>query len=95
MLHMSKHGKPQSLVLIRVQTSEKNALGAFYHDRNMYEIPRSGRCKNRRKKNTPKKNNLTQDSIYMVQQFTYVQGVAGISLFSRKITECSSTVFSL
>ena len=36
------------------------------------------------KKYTPKKNNHTQDSIYMVRQFAYVYEVAGISLFSRK-----------
>ena len=32
----------------------------------------------------PKKNNHTQDSIYVVQQFTYAHEVAEISLFSRK-----------
>ena len=42
----------------------------------------------------PKKNNHTQDSIYMVREFTYIHGVVGISLFSeKKNTECSSTVF--
>ena len=42
-----------------------------------------------------KKKNYTQDSIYVIRQFAYVHGVAGISLFSRKNIECSSTVFSL
>ena len=43
----------------------------------------------------PKKNNHTQDNIYMVWQFTYIHGVVGISLFSeKKNTKCSSTVFS-
>ena len=36
------------------------------------------------KKYIPKKNNHTQDSIYVVQQFTYAHEVAEISLFSRK-----------
>ena len=49
----------------------------------MYEIPRPVRYKNR-KKYIPKKNNHTQDNIYVVQQFTYVHEVAEISLFSRK-----------
>ena len=38
-------------------------------------------------------NNHTQNNIYVVRQFTYVYGVAGISLFSWKNTECGSTVF--
>ena len=29
----------------------------------------------------------------MVQQFAYIHGVAGISLFSGKNTECGSTIF--
>ena len=42
----------------------------------------------------PKKNNNhTQDSIYVVWQFAYIHGIAGISLFSRKNTKCGSTVF--
>ena len=42
----------------------------------------------------PKKNNNhTQDSIYVVCQFAYVHGVAGVSLFSVKKTECDSTFF--
>ena len=46
------------------------------------------RCKNREKNIRQKnKNNHTQDSIYVVRQFTYVYGVAGISLFSWKNTE--------
>jgi len=60
---------------------------------NMYEIPRPMRCKNKEKKYTQKKNNHTQDSIYVVRQFAYVHRVAGISLFSGKNTECSSTTF--
>ena len=39
------------------------------------------------KKNNNNNNNHTQDSIYVVRQFTYVYGVAGISLFSWKNTE--------
>ena len=52
------------------------------------------RCKSR-VKYTPKKNNHTQDSIYVVRQFAYVHEVAGISLFSEKNTKCGSTFFSL
>ena len=40
-------------------------------------------------------NNDTQDSVYVIRQFAYVYGVAGISLFLGKNTECGSTVFSL
>ena len=40
-----------------------------------------------------KNNNHTQDSIYVVWQFAYIHGIAGISLFSRKNTKCGSTVF--
>ena len=50
------------------------------------------RCKNR-VKYTPKKNNHTQDSIYVVRQFTYVHGVARISLFLGKNIDCDSTIF--
>ena len=32
----------------------------------------------------PKKINHTQNSIYVVRQFAYIHGVAGISLFSKK-----------
>ena len=35
---MRKHGQPQSLVLIGVQTSEKNVLEAFYQTPNMHNI---------------------------------------------------------
>ena len=45
------------------------------------------------KKNNNNNNNHTQDSIYVVRQFTYVYGVIRISLFSWKNTECGSTVF--
>ena len=58
----------------------------------MYEIPRPVRSKNR-EKNTPKKNDHTQDSIYVVRQFAYVHEIAEISLFLGKNTEYSSTVF--
>ena len=30
MLNMSKHGKPQNLVLIKIQKNEKNTIEAFY-----------------------------------------------------------------
>ena len=58
----------------------------------MYKIPRPVRCKNR-EKYTSKKNNHTQDSIYVVWQLAYVHGVVGFSLFLRKNTECGSTIF--
>ena len=41
----------------------------------------------------PKKNNHTQNSIYVVWQFAYIHGVTEISLFSGKNTKCSSTIF--
>ena len=50
----------------------------------MYEIAKLVRCKNR-EKYALKKNNHTQDSIYVVRQFAYAYGIAGISLFSGKI----------
>ena len=50
----------------------------------MYEIPGHVRCKNR-EKYTLKKNNHTQDSIYVIRQFAYVHGVIGISLFSENL----------
>ena len=65
-----------------------------YYDRNMYEILRPVRCKNR-EKYTPKRNNHTLDNIYVVWQFAYVHGVAEISLFLGKNTEYGNTVFSL
>ena len=63
-------------------------------DGNAYEIPRSVRSKkNSGKKYASKKNNHTQDNIYVVLQFTYVYRVAGISLLSRKNTKRGSSVF--
>ena len=49
--------------------------------------------KNRENKTPKEKQSHTQDNIYMVQQFTYVHKVAGISLLSKKITTCSYSVF--
>ena len=45
------------------------------------------------KKYTPKKNNHTQNRIYVIRQFAYIHEVTGISLFSRKNTKCSRTIF--
>ena len=65
-------------------------------DGNIHEIPTSIRCKNRDKIYAKKKKkNYTQDSVYVIRQFAYVYGVAGILLFSRKNIECGSTIFSL
>ena len=47
------------------------------------------------KKYILKKNNHTQDSIYVIRQIAYVHGVARISLFLGKNTRRSSSVFSL
>ena len=58
----------------------------------MYEILIPVRCKNR-EKYTPKKNSHTQDRIYVVRELAYIHGVVGISLFSRKNTECGNTIF--
>ena len=65
-------------------------------DGNILEIPKSVRCKNREKIHIhQRKNNHTQDSIYMVWQFAYIHEVVGISLFLGKNTRCGSTIFSL
>ena len=60
----------------------------------MYEITKFVRCKNR-EKYTLKKNNHTQDNIYVVWQFAYVHRVAKISLFLGKNIGCGNTIFSL
>ena len=57
---------------------------------NQHEIPKPVKNKNR-EKHTSKKNNYSQYSIYVVRQFAYVHGVARISLFLGKNTECGST----
>ena len=46
-------------------------------------------------KKKKKKQSHAQDSIYMVRQFAYVHGVAGISLLSGKNTEykIAATIF--
>ena len=48
---------------------------------NKHKIVRFVRCKNREKICAEKKK-ITQDSIYVVQQFAYVYEVIRISLFS-------------
>ena len=58
---------------------------------NIYEIPKSMRCKNKEK--YASKKTITQDNIYVVWQFAYVYEVARISLFTRNNTKCGSTVF--
>ena len=60
----------------------------------MYEIYRSVRYKNRENICAKeKKNNRTQDSIYVVRQFAYVYEVTEILLFAGKNTQCDSTIF--
>ena len=51
---------------------------------NMYKIPRLARCKNREQIYSKEKISHIQDSIYVIQQFSYVHVVAEISLFSWK-----------
>ena len=52
------------------------------------------RNKNREKTHAKeKKNNHTQDNIYVVRQFAYVHGVVGISLLSGKKIQSAATVF--
>ena len=58
----------------------------------MYEIPRPVRCKII-VKYKPKKNNHIEDSIYVVRQFAYVYGIAGISLFSENLPLKTITTF--
>ena len=48
--------------------------------------------KNRENKTPKVKQSHTQDSIYVIWQFAYVHRVAGISLLSKKITMCSSSI---
>ena len=45
------------------------------------------------KTHAKEKKSHAQDNIYMVRQFAYVHGVAGISLLSRKNIKCGSTIF--
>ena len=62
--------------------------------KNIHEISRFVRCKNR-EKYAPKKT-IIQDNIYFVRQFAYINRVAVISLFTRKKnTRGGSIVFSL
>ena len=62
--------------------------------KNIHEISRSVRCKNR-EKYAPKKT-IIQDNIYFVRQFAYVNKVAVILLFTRKkYIRGGSIVFSL
>ena len=66
-----------------------------YLDGNAHKISRYVRCNNiyiyiyRLKK-----NNHTQDSIYVIFQFIYVHRVVRISLLLGKNTRCDSAVFS-
>ena len=60
---------------------------------NNHKISRSMRCKYKEK--YASKKTITQDNIYIVRQFAYVQGIEGISLFLGKYTRCASTVLSL
>ena len=49
--------------------------------------------RNKNRENTRQRKQLhAQDNIYVVRQFAYVHGVAGISLLSRKI-QSAATVF--
>ena len=65
-------------------------------DRNIHKILKSVKCKNRENIYIhQRKNNHTQDSIYVVWQFAYIHEVVGISLFLGKNTRCDSTIFSL
>ena len=50
--------------------------------KNIHEIPRSMRCKNR-EKYAPKKT-IIQGNIYFVRQFAYINRVVVISLFTRE-----------
>ena len=45
------------------------------------------------KTHAKEKQSHAQDNIYVVWQFTYVHGVAGISLLSGKNTKCGYSVF--
>ena len=60
--------------------------------KNIHEISRSVRCKNR-EKYAPKKT-IIQDNIYVIQQIAYVHGVAGISPFTGKKIQDMAIQFS-
>ena len=60
---------------------------------NIHEISKFVRRKIK-KKYTSKKI-IIQNNIYVAQQFAYVHRVVMISLFTRKITKCGSTILSL
>ena len=68
-----------------------------YLDGNVHKISRYVRCNNKYIYiyiYRLKKNNHTQDSIYVICQFTYVHRVVRILLFLGKNTRCDSAVFS-
>ena len=51
------------------------------------------REREREKTHAKEKQSHAQNNIYMVQQFTYIHEIAGISLLSGKNTKCGYSVF--
>jgi len=66
----------------------------IHHIGNLTEISTCEKQKNRENTCERKQSNA-QDNIYMVRQFHYVHGVAGISLLSGKNTKVRLQYFSL
>ena len=63
--------------------------------RELNRIPNPWETKIREKTHAKEKQSHAQDSIYVVRQFAYIHGVAGISLLSGKNTEynLAATIF--
>ena len=53
------------------------------------------RNKKNRENTRQRRQSHAQDNIYVVRQFAYVHGVAGISLLSGRNTKCGYHIFSL
>ena len=51
------------------------------------------RNKKNRENTRQRKQSHTQDNIFVVRQFAYVHGIAGILLLSGKNTECGYSIF--
>ena len=75
----------------------KHTLKWVHMCRELNRIPNPWETKKIEKTHAKEKQSHTQDSIYVVRQFAYVHGVAGISLLSGKNTEynLAATIFSI
>ena len=64
-------------------------------ERKLGPVSPSWREREKKKKKDKEKKPHAQNNIYVVRQFAYIHGVAGISLLSRKNTKYGYNVFSL